>query len=414
RTRRTVKLLFYKSAQDSPAVKVGLAKNLHKFSFRSGGDFTVTDGYREFTGTKDKFYTFTYKKKSILLMDYESGAVYKKFAPSVTMKTNGYPFYVLDVVYGKSNFWHKEIDRMYRGTLHVIAGNGTITLINVLSMEEYLYGVVPSEIPATSPPEALRAQAIAARTIALKSMGKHKKEGFDVCSQVHCQAYQGMSAEKPATNAAVDETRGEIVVDNEKEKPIEALYHANCGGCLRSDVFGKSSYLRNQLDSPKSIQKEGESVFLHAYGQERWMYDEPVAFCGYPKSSFRWQRVYDGEDFFLAFGFSLKNVKSIVPLKKGECGHYDSAKVTTSGGENTLSGDLRIRDYFDKLRSSAFRVEVKFSANKEAQMLLFWGAGFGHAAGVCQEGAMGMASQGYTYDEILRHYYPNTKIKTAY
>ncbi|MDD5195602.1 MAG: SpoIID/LytB domain-containing protein [Candidatus Omnitrophica bacterium] len=414
RTRRTVNFIFYKRAQNSPLLKVGLAKDLRKFSFRAGESFSCSDGRKTFNGDKDKYYTFVYKNKSVFLFENGSSTARAKLKTPITILGSKYPFYILDVVYGKSNYWHKQIDRMYRGDLRLNSGGQGMTLINILSMEEYLYGVLPSEIPSGAPKEALRAQAIAARTIAIKNSGRHKTEGFDVCSQVHCQAYQGMSAETPATNAAVDGTKGEVLVQGKESRPIEAFYHANCGGCLRSDIFGGAEYLSNKFDAPGSFQKPSESTFLPGYDAENWIYNEPPAYCAYKKSSFRWQRIYDAEDFQLAFGFPLKSIKSIVPLKKGQCGHYDSLKIETLSKEEALSGDLRIREYFDKLRSSAFRVEIKFSADNEAQMLIFYGAGFGHAAGLCQEGAMGMASEGHTYEEILRHYYPNTEIKAVY
>ncbi|MBU2103041.1 MAG: SpoIID/LytB domain-containing protein [Candidatus Omnitrophota bacterium] len=412
KTRRTVKLMFYKRTESAPLITVGIGKDLSKFSFRGGDDYSITDGTRTMKARKDKLYTLVYKKKNAFVLDYDTGAVLRKFTLPLRIKSNLYSFYVLDVVYGRGNFWHKEIDRMYRGDLRVIPSDRGMTLTNVINVQEYLYGVLPSEIPATAAPEVLRAQAIAARTIALKGMGRHKKEGFDVCSQVHCQAYQGLSAETPATNRAVDDTRGEIIV--ETDQPIETFYHANCGGCSRSDLFGKAHYLVNKLDAPQGITQEVNSDFTSAYGQERWMRQEPLVFCAYPKSSFRWQRAYDAEDFALAFGFPLSRLKNIVPAKKGEAAHYDALTVAFNTEKVTLSGDLKIREYFDKLRSSAFRVEIVFSPQKKPVMLLFWGAGFGHAVGLCQEGAMAMASQGYTYEEILRHYYPNTKIKTTY
>ena len=148
--------------------------------------------------------------------------------------------------------------------------------------------------------------------------------------------------------------------------------------------------------------------------EEMWFFDIPDAFCSKDsQGNFRWQRVYDQEDFYLTFGFNLDGLKAIVPLEKGECFHYKKMQVVTSSRKIDLERDLKIRDYFDRLRSSAFKSEIKYTKQRPT-LLLFWGAGFGHGAGLCQEGAMEMANQGYSYEEILRHYYPAANIRKVY
>lgn len=116
----------------------------------------------------------------------------------------------------------------------------------------------------------------------------------------------------------------------------------------------------------------------------------------------------------MSFGFPLKDLKKIAPIEKGDCFHYNTVKVRTTEGVKILHGDSDIRGYFDKLRSSACKFEIKYSRDKEPQMLIIWGAGFGHSGGLCQEGAEAMAKSGFTYREILKHYYPNAKIDALY
>jgi SpoIID/LytB domain protein len=123
--------------------------------------------------------------------------------------------------------------------------------------------------------------------------------------------------------------------------------------------------------------------------------------------------VYDREDFSLAFGEKLEEVKSILLNKKGDCFHYQEIEVIT-GARKSLKGDLPIRNYLDHLRSSAFKLETKFSGSGKLSMLIFWGAGFGHGAGMCQDGAVSMAEAGYDWRQIIRHYFPNTRIKKLY
>jgi len=408
RARDLVKLMFYKREKNVPTIKVGIATDLKDFSFRCGGKFIISDAKNSFYGVKDRFYKIIFQNKRLYLLDDKTGTVYKKFKSPVSIKSDGFPFYILDITYGRANFWHKKIDRIYRGDLKLIAEKD-ITLINILGIEEYLYGVLPSEIPAKSDKEALRAQAIAARTLVLRSL-KHKRHpnsDFDVCADVHCQVYQGMSVETASTNKAVDETRGQIVLY--KTDPIEAIYHANCGGCLRSEVFSKKEYYAQGFDSAKG------GCLSSPYEEENWFITFPESFCSHSyRSNYRWQRAYDEEDFLLAFGYPLKDVTSVTPLEKIPCAAYKAIEITTLKDKVTVRGDFNLRNYLDKLRSSAFKVDLKFSPQKKAKMMFFWGAGFGHGVGMCQEGAQFMAESGFTYQEILKHYYPNTEIIKHY
>ncbi|MCK9573931.1 MAG: SpoIID/LytB domain-containing protein [Candidatus Omnitrophica bacterium] len=408
RARDMVRLMFYKREKNVPTIKVGIATDLKDFTFRCGGDFTVSDSKNSFKGEKNKFYKIIFQNNRLYLTDNRTGTVYKKFRNQVFIKSRSYPFYILDVSYGRTNFWHKKIDRIYRGDFKLIA-NKDITLINIISIEEYLYGVLPAEILASYDKEALRAQAIAARTLAFRSIKqqRHANESFDVCADVHCQVYQGMSVETAATNRAVDETKGQIVLC--KSEPIETIYHSNCGGCLRPDVFSKKEYYAQGFDSTKSYRP------MSFYEEENWFTSFPENFCAHSyKSNYRWQRVYDEEDFLLAFGYPLKNLTSIIPQEKITCGAYKLIQVETSKDKTNIKGDFNIRNYFDKLRSSAFKVDIKFSSRHQAKMIFFWGAGFGHGAGMCQEGAQFMAKSGFTYQEIIRHYYPHTEIVQRY
>jgi SpoIID/LytB domain protein len=412
-TRKTVKLMFYTREENIPLIKVGLAKDIDKFTFRCGGDFILSDGKETLKGIKDNFYTIAFKDKKLLFSDGEKGITPKEFMSPLEIRCNNQPFYILDLVYGKGNFWHKEIDRVYRGDLKVAVDN-KITLINVVSIEEYLYGVLAAEISSNAEPEALRAQAIAARTLAYSRIGqRHKNEGFDVCSDVHCQVYQGLSIETVQTTQSVKDTRGEILIY--KEKPIDCFYHSNCGGCLREDAFtGKSEYLATKFDATQNSLTAKDYSQESSYKEELWFFSEPDTFCSSSKSDFRWQRVYDKEDFLLVFGFPLESIKAITPREKGDCFHYKTIEVITDKGKTELRGDLNIRDYFDKLRSSAFKLEIKFSSNEESEILFFWGAGFGHGGGLCQDGAETMAKKGYNYEEILKHYYPGANLKKLY
>jgi len=406
--RAQVQFKEYVPVAGAPAVSVGLAKGIERFAFRCGGWFKVTSAPgKRFDGGKDRTYRVVLKKGVFLIINIDQGKVMSALPGPLNMVSGGSPFYIFDLDYGQGGFWHKKIDRSFRGALKVLNNSAKITLVNELSLEDYLYGVLPAEISADSGYEALKAQAVAARTIAVRYRGRHKKEGFDFCADVHCQVYQGMSVESPLAGKAIDETRGQILVF--ADKPIEAFYHADCGGALRNDAFGAASYLKTQVDAGSG------DLPASAYRTFWWFLRDEPAFCrDIGSSKFRWQRVYDPEDFLLSFGYPLGDLQDIDTGPRGEGLRYNQVKVSTVAGTKALSGDLSIRTYFDQLKSSAFLVQIKRSADGKPNMLLFWGAGFGHGSGLCQDGASGMSQAGFDYQAILKHYYPGASIKKEY
>ncbi len=142
--------------------------------------------------------------------------------------------------------------KKYRGSFIIQPHKAGLTVINRLLIDEYLYGVIPEEMPASWSKEALKAQAIAARTYALydKMDKKHTAEGFDLCDTTDCQVYGGIAVESAASNAAVNETKGKVLTYN--HEPICAVFHAASGGSTENsdDVWGVNvPYLRAVDDS---------------------------------------------------------------------------------------------------------------------------------------------------------------------
>lgn len=129
-------------------------------------------------------------------------------------------------------------DTNYRGSINLQNIGGLIRVLNNIDIEEYLYGLVPREMPASFPKEALKAQAVAGRTYAMQNTSKHIKEGYNICDTTHCQVYGGYDGEKPATTLAVEDTRG--LVARYKGEMINAQYHSCSGGYTNSsvDVWG--------------------------------------------------------------------------------------------------------------------------------------------------------------------------------
>ncbi|MCM8756679.1 MAG: SpoIID/LytB domain-containing protein [Candidatus Omnitrophica bacterium] len=411
--RKKVKLAYYKPLEvGGPKVRVGMIKDVREITLKCGGNFYIRSGDTKKLLEKERFYTFKLKDKKVYILDYQTKKKIEEFSLPLYIKSSNYPFYILAIKYGKEQFWQTDIDISLRGELNIIYNNEAMTLINILNMEEYLYGVLPAEIYPTAGLEALKAQAVAARTIAFKNLGRHQSEGFDFCSDTHCQVYRGLTQEQAITNLAVDMTKGEVMFY--KDTPIEAYYSSNCGGCLRSDMFGGQKYLYNKKDSIKDNQP-----ILTPWEVELYFKEGEDSFCShtYRKANFRWQRIYQSDDFNRTFHFPIDELKNITILKKGDCQHIDRLELRNKENSKIIEGDLEIRRYLGNLRSSAFKIEVKYKKidNKRVpHSILLWGAGFGHGVGMCQEGTEIMAGQGFKYKEILRHYYKDIEIRKLY
>lgn len=413
--RKRVALSAYrKIAQDNiPQVRVGIITNARELRFKCGGNFTITWAANSYRGEKGRFYMVSLKKQGLMVYDSQAREVLDEPVSSFVLHSQNYPFYLLNVTYGERDFWKKTVDSAFRGDLEIVMKNDSLTVVNVLSLEEYLYGVLPAEIPYSYNFEALKAQAVAARTIGLRRKGRHQKEGFDLCAQPHCQVYRGKTTEVPITNKAVDETRGEVITY--RGRIIEPFYHANCGGCLRADVFGRRDYLfSNQHDSLDLHQLNFSPYFLR-----QWLKEDQEAFCASadPKSGFRWQRVYDEEDFKMIYDHDLREIKGIFVVKRGDCAHVEQVRIERGNASRLLEGELKIRNYFDHLRGNTFITELKYKnrdGKKVPAIVFFWGAGFGHGVGLCQEGARQMAEEEFDYKQILKHYYKGVDIKKIY
>jgi len=398
--------------KEVPLVKVRIIENAAQLTLKCGGDFIFQGKNNKLKAKKNKFYRVCYKsKKGVDIFEQKTGRKLCSLATPLVIKNGKFPFYLLDVSMGKGDFWQKKIDSAYKGDLIVSAAEGNLQVVNELDVETYLYGVIAAEIFSSSPAEALKAQAVAARTLSMKNRGRHKNDGFDFCNTTHCQVYRGLTVETAATTEAVDQTRGEVMFYD--DEPIEAFYHSNCGGCLRRDLYGSPPYLFSGKRDLRG--KEWDSS---PWGQEKWFKQDEPGYCNpSQRNNYRWQRVYDAEDFLLDFGFALDKLKSLVPEEKGDCGHIQKLKVVTDKGTELIEKDINVRNFLGKIKSSACSLELKFKKTKKESkpdMLFIWGAGFGHGLGMCQEGTISQAEQGFSYRDILTHYYKDIEIKRAY
>lgn len=269
--------------------------------------------------------------------------------------------------------------RWYRGEL-ALRPDGGITAIDVLPLEQYLYGVVPSEMPASWDPQALEAQAVAARSYALANLGKHGSLGYDLCSTDDCQVYGGAAAETMATNQAVDATRAQVLTFNGRVVP--AYFCASSGG-----------YTENSEDV-----WERRIPCLRAVPD----YDQKSPY-------FTWYKdvtVGDLAAGLARFGVDVGQLMQLQPVQRSYSGRVMDIRVVGSSGSCVVRGEtFRMAA---GLNSTLFNVSAVGDGTPSE--FAFAGRGLGHGVGLSQWGAKALAEMGYNYTQILAHYYPGAQL----
>ncbi|WP_191343520.1 SpoIID/LytB domain-containing protein [Anaerotignum lactatifermentans] len=356
--------------------------------------------------------------------------------------------------------------KQYRGCLR-FAVNGTVmTAVNVVDLEEYLYGVVPAEMPASYGEEALKAQTLAARTYAMTKLSAHKSSGYELCDTINCQVYKGYSGENSKTNAIVDETEGEIICYN--GTPIEAVFSASTGGYTENS----ESVWYNVVPYLRAVPEVGE------YGNNTWEKTLTLSQLDSLLSS-KGENIGSAQDIVItkiSTGGRVQEMKIVgtsgsVTLTKenirtyfsGACGSLPSKMFTINGkggdpssGSRTVQRQATTSSSTGSLTSSAatngitaktegtlsamngknlkldgLSVSENTNSNQNTPVIstgdyqiydvnistvengtfVFEGSGNGHGVGLSQNGAQGMAQQGYSYEEIIKHYYTGVTIE---
>lgn len=279
----------------------------------------------------------------------------------------------------------------YRGKMKAIpsAWGSGVTLVNVVSMENYLQGVVPCEIVPSWRIDAIKAQAVAARTYALFHKNGYRSSGYDVTDDTRCQVYQGAGAETAATNRAVQETVGEIVTYG--GKPIDAVFHSSGGGYTENceNVWGSSIPYLKGVSEEKYANPWTKTVTVSSFVNT-------VAGSGFKVKSIKLSKLHIGE---------AHNASD-----RGVSGRVKHVTLIGKNGNKTISGD-KIQSLYD-LNSTLFDISI------QGKELIITGYGYGHGLGLSQWGAEAMAEkQGDGkdfYKKILMHYYSGTKVEKIY
>lgn len=320
----------------------------------------------------------------------------------------------------------------YRGGMIIRRFSGSdLTLINTVTLNEYLYGVLPKEMAADWPLEALKAQAVAARNYAVTAMGKHKSRGFDLCATADCQVYGGYRVESPLCRQAVDETTDRFLMYD--GKLVQAFFHSNSGG--------KTENSENVWSAAVPYLKGVEDTYSVGAPNTNWT-------KAYTKSEI--------EQKLIANQINIGSVVNVTVSRKSENDRVLDLLVQGSMGDVTLTkeqsrkvlgyNDLK-STWFDVSGGAMLRVQqdsgltdlpaaavVVDGAMETSELVLngmvartingdeaittamgdavtFTGHGWGHGLGLSQWGAKNMAEQGFTYEQILLHYYTGTTLQ---
>ncbi|WAS04711.1 SpoIID/LytB domain-containing protein [Gloeomargaritales cyanobacterium VI4D9] len=279
-------------------------------------------------------------------------------------------------------------DDWYRGRLRLVARPDGLLAVNHVPLEEYLYSVVGSEMYPFWPLEALKAQAVAARSFVLFRLRRPADPDFDVGRTVTWQAYKGYSRESDSTREAVTATTGQVVTY--RGQIIEAVYHAASGGHTENveDIWSAPRpYLRGVPD----------------FDQEAPVYS--------------WQKTFTQAELSRLLP-GVGQVTSLTPVRTTPQGRVVEMRVTGTAGTKTFTG-AELRRLLD-LRSTLFQVTPTRGDIASTNPVdtpnggfEFQGRGFGHGLGMSQWGAFGLAQRGYNYQQILQYYYQGTEISST-
>lgn len=345
-------------------------------------------------------------------------------------------------------------DKKYRNIIQIKNKNNFLNIINILHMEEYLYGVVPNEMPATWEIEALKAQAISARNYAKLNKNIHKDNDFNLCDNAHCQVYGGVLSEQASTNKAVDDTKDIYAYYN--DELINAVYFSSSGGYTanaenvwnepvpylksikdkfetgakkwtRSFTFGELSNILNIDDISEiklDISSENGRVLALTFigGNKKEILEKEKIRTFFNK--------FDGGSGSLpSRNFKMLDSNNIyeknntevfaISSKKTYPINFENMQILNNNNINT--SNLFVADNLGNINSLA-QIGYPYAQKNEPKtvtslkrednnLITFVGKGFGHGVGMSQYGANSLAKKGYTYDEILKYYYTGIDVR---
>jgi stage II sporulation protein D len=367
-----------------------------------------------------------------------------------TPTASGAGILVRDVVAGRGFHWQKKADQTLQGDLEFIAAPGGIVMVNELPLEEYLVGVITAEMGGACPVEFLKAQCVVARSWLLAmTEPKHDADPFDRCNDDCCQRYQGTGDMSASAIDAVQGTRGLALIDP-AGKVLDANYSKSCGGIseLAEHVWGEpkpgiSAIVDAPTGDPVQRYMPVTEDNLDAFLDGDWL-DNTRAFCSthvVPVDTiskylgrvdevddyFRWTVNYTRAELESLLRDKLPDAAELAELRdlqvtsrgvSGRAIRVELKWTDQAGSEvvHELDSEYRIREILHRgfLYSSAFASRIKRDDGGTIESVNLRGAGWGHGAGLCQIGALGMGLTGHDVDAICQHYYPQATLVAVY
>jgi len=446
------------TSKKEPEVSVGIVSG-SGLTFTLNGDFSMADSGKKISGE----YTALAGKDGIVIRN-ETDTL--RMGEEITFTPENYDscmFTLHTVTIGVDFHWQRNEDQSFRGNLKFIMRGDRLTAVNILPVEDYLVSVISSEMSATSSGELLRAHAVISRswllaqidkTLRLSDTGEKYRTSFiseseitrwydredhrdfDVCADDHCQRYQGITrASTREVELAVRETAGEVLMDG--EFICDARYSKCCGGA--TELFENTwepvnhKYLLKVIDAAGTENTPGLDLTEEKNAVE-WIRGFPGAFCNtadrnilsqvlnnYDQETndfYRWKVIYRQDELSDLVrertGMDFGRITSLEPLTRGTSGRIIRLRITGEKRSMIIGKELEIRKTLSKshLYSSAFFVEN--TEQDGVTLFVLHGAGWGHGVGLCQIGAAVMGARGYSYRQILFHYFVGAEIRKLF
>ncbi|MCF2150279.1 SpoIID/LytB domain-containing protein [Desmonostoc muscorum LEGE 12446] len=315
-----------------------------------------------------------------------------------------------------------ENARLYAGRLNLQPNAyGTYTLVNEVPLETYLRGVVPYEIGIDAPTTALEAQAILARTYALRNLRRFAADNYQLCADTHCQVYYGLNGAALKTDKAIAATRGKVLTY--KNELVDALYSSTTGGVTASfsDVWNGEDrpYLRPVIDAATNLWDLSKQSLADEKNFQKFI-NMQQGFNESKWNMFRWRRetrlediIKDLQKFLLSKNSphaKFKTIQAMAVVKRSQSGRILELAVKTDKSTFILHKD-EVRSAFAAPTSTLFYIEPLNKGKPELWGYAFIGGGLGHGVGLSQTGAQNLAKLGWSSQKILQFYYPDTEIK---
>lgn len=450
-----------KPIEREPIVAVGLMTGAGTVSFELKGGFADASGVRFAAGSYQA--VTACNRVEIVAADG------RRFSAGDEIRltpVDAASFVVRDVVIGIDFHWEQKQDQQFQGALRLKLGaDKRLTVVNEVPVEAYLTSVISSEMSATADAELLKAHAVISRSWLLAQMSPWKRPrvkseakievvngerqlirwydqeahaDFDVCADDHCQRYQGVTkATSPAVFDAIQATFGRVLVFD--EELCDARFSKSCGGMTESFDAAwadeRRAYLAVDYDGEK-FPAEFLLPLTDETNAEHWIRSSPPAFCNTtdPKALgkilpdfdratrdfYRWRvEIAQAELQGLLrrkLGIEFGAIHKLEPVERAESGRLVKLRIVGERETLVIGKELEIRRALSPshLYSSAFVIETSGDGSGAPASFTLIGAGWGHGVGLCQIGAALMAERGYSFEQILAHYYRGALLQALY